>query len=223
MDERGRARNSRRRPRTRWVGLSLLELLIAVAIVIVALASIFDTLRQNRSTYLRLDALVVGRLLAESIMDQAVHRFQIEDERFFDLSSTPVQIAAAARRGDWKRPFLALARSKTPVLTPPGRSNPYFDPTTGPVLPSDPGELRFFQGFAYEVTVSFDRSKDEEGPTTSIDSDGDSRGETDMARIVVEVFYRSADGPPIERSVCRLSTFVVVRDKAPGVQPLSEH
>jgi type II secretory pathway pseudopilin PulG len=205
-------------------GISFVELLVALAILVVGLTVTFGSLAAGKDQIVRLDAVVTGRILAQSILDQALHRFNNSDSRHFDLNTSPSQMLITTVRGDWKKAFLSLSQSHTPVLTPPGVNNPYFDSASGPPRPAGldaSGEKGFWSGFAYEVRVSFDVVNKLGDPAVPIDADGDGKAEVDLARLEAEVYFQSADGPASERSVCKLSTLVHVPDKAPGISAYS--
>lgn len=206
-------------------GFSLLELLVAITILVLCVTSIFGTLSATKGHYLRTDALITGRLLAQSILEQAKHRLHAGDPRFYKLDTSPSELYARTLRLEWRRPFEKLAHPKTPVITQPGPSTPYFDPTNGPWLPSGPDaadELAYWEGFSYEVRVGFDLVPQLGGLAVPIDSDGDGLGEIDVARIEVEVFFKAPDGSTPDRSVCKLTTLLTSLDKTPGTGVLSK-
>lgn len=202
-------------------GFSLVELLAALAVLTIGLVSIFLALSSSRGQLMRLDVQVIGRLLAQSILEQAVHRFEIRDARYFDVNTPPGVIVTRAGNGGWKPPFEALASPRTRVLPSAGAGNPYFS-ADGPVWPTpmDESERRFYERFSYEVRVSYETTPVAGGAAVPLDADADGRGETDLARIEVEVFAMPLEGPQQEQSVCNLTTLVAAGDSTPGAASL---
>jgi prepilin-type N-terminal cleavage/methylation domain-containing protein len=198
-------------------GMSLLEIVIALAILLVAVLTLVDSLSASRDTAARLDVLITGQLLAESILDTARHHFQGADSRFHTLGTPPETLIVDAATGKWKLPFLALAQRRT-VVTAPG---PYFDAVKGPVLPdpaAEPAAHRWLSRFSYEVRVQFEVA----GATgqVPIDADGDGKPEIDVGELAVEVFYTAGPGEA-SRSAALLKTLLTAPDKAPGAGALT--
>jgi type II secretory pathway pseudopilin PulG len=199
-------------------GLSMLELVVAFAVLMVGVASILESLSTAKDQAVRLDVLSTGRMLAQSVMEQAQERLAVEGSRFARLDAPVDQVRAKLAAGDWKKPFEALRQQRTGVMEPGGAANPYFDPQNGPLLPGAseaPDELPLWQALSYEVRVGFDvRVRKEQAPV-AIDADGDGVGENDVARLDVEVFFQpDAAKPP--QSVCLLTTLVAAPDRIPG-------
>lgn len=204
-------------------GFTVLELLVALAVLTIGLVTIFGTLAATKDQVLRTDVLITGRLLAQCILDGAQHRFHVGDARFFRLDTPPDEVFQRALEGAWRQPFLALRQARTGVMTPSGQGNPYFD-ATGPRLPSGPeavAEMRFWEEFSYEVRVDFDVVLTAGSGAVPLDSDGDGKHEIDMARLEVEVFHGTRDASVPDRSVCTVTTLLVAQDKTPGTSVLS--
>ena len=203
--------------------ISLVEVLVAAAILACGAASVFWTLASTREQWLRQDVAVVARLLASSVTESAVHRARNQDNRYFTVTTTPNELARRAAAGLWKAPFLALAQPKTPVLTRDGVANPYFTGNGAPALPQpfDPDERRLWERFSYEVRVTFDIRELPGQVAVPLDSNGDGFPETDLARIEVEIYVIPPDGGD-ERSAAKLTTLVAAHDKSPGAQALAE-
>jgi type II secretory pathway pseudopilin PulG len=199
--------------------LSLVELLVALCIMGVSVASIAFSLSAGRQHARRLDVSATGQFLALSVMEQAISRWENADRRFFRLATTPPDLVAAAARGDWKKPFLALAAPRQPVLG----GVAYFDPGSGPVIPAamDEPERRFYSAFSYEVRVGFDVPLERDGPRVPLDANGDGQPEVDLGAIEVDVHFTPPDGSP-EWKVCGLRSLVAAPDRAPGATALTQ-
>jgi hypothetical protein len=158
-------------------------------------------------------------------MEQAVEVHRTSDARSFDITTAPEDIVMAAASGRWKVPFMRLAQPRIALLAA-GVPNRYFGPLspTSPALPDpmDPDERRLFERFSYEVTVHFDVSPRGDGAKAPLDADGDARGETDLARLEVQVFFRPPERESVELPVCRLTTLISSRDKIAGAGSLGE-
>jgi len=202
--------------------LSLVEILISLGILGVGLAAVFEGLSSSRAAAARMDVQLCGRWLAQSVMERCLEQVRNSDNRYFQLGSSPEGILAAARAGTWKQPFEALARPRTRFFEPDGTPGPYFDAATGPVWPPsiEVTEINFWKGFSYEVRVGFDMQEEVDGAPVPIDSDGDGKPETDLARLDVEVFWAPADGSSAERPVSLLTTLAGAPDKPPGIGAL---
>lgn len=202
-------------------GLSLLELLLALSITCICTVSIYDSVMTTSKHAVQLDVTIAGRMLAHSILDQALDRFYVEDSRFFTLDTPPAKLHQAISRGEWKKPFLDLACPKTPVIARDQQASPYFHPQTGPALPlevDDAEERRFWRSFSYQVEVDFKYDRVTVGENVPLDSDGDGQGEVDLGRVKVSVFHESHGR---EITVCTFSSLVSIRDKTPGLGVLS--
>jgi len=202
--------------------MSLVEILLAIVIAALASVSIFRTLKVSRDQYMQVDILVTGDLLAQSVMEQAIHAFDLEDSRFFTLSSQPTEIKQGIAEKRWQEPFLQLTQAKTPIITAVGVPNPYFDPTFGPALPLTAGDgavQRFLKDFSYQVDVSFDRITNPGDTPAPLDSDGDGKPDVDAARLVVTIFHEPGGERNADPIVAQHSTFLGVPDKVPGVRP----
>lgn len=213
-----------RRP-DRLPGFSLVEVLMGFAILALSVSPILWTLIEARAQHQRIDVSITASWLARSILDQSLHRLHTGDTRFFKLDTSPTRLLSSILEDDWQRPFLALARSKTKVLPKPGAPNSLFDPTGNLKLLFEPDaaqERRFWEGFSYEIKVTFTMAHELGEAPIRIDSDGDGKGEIDMARIQVEIFFDPLDGSTPERSISRLSTFVTAADKMPGVGAMAD-
>jgi type II secretory pathway pseudopilin PulG len=205
-------------------GLSMVELFVALAILAVSITSIFGSFSAGKEQAVRLDALFTGRMLGQSILEQVLHRSHVQDNRYFNLETSATQLLTATVRGDWQKPFLALAQPRTPVITPPGQPNPYFDPVTGPPVPeglAGSDEKNLWGSFSYEVRVGFTTAVLKDSPVVPLDADGDGTREADLAQLQVEVFYQPLDHSQPERSVCLITTLLHAPDKSPGAGAFS--
>lgn len=203
-------------------GMSFIELMLAITITAICSISLYGSFFVSREQAVRLDVNIAGRLLAHSVLDQALDRFYIEDSRFFSLDTPPSKIHGRIERGEWKQPFLDLACPRTPVMREGSGSNPYFDPMNGPALPlaiDDEAERRFWMDFSYQVDVDFNYNTSSETKSHPLDSDGDGEGEVDLGRVRVTVFHESVGN---DRLVCSFTSLVSIRDKTPGVGVLSD-
>ena len=205
-------------------GVSLVEVLLAAAILATAAGSIFFTLSSARGQLVRQDVALVGRLLASSVIEQAVHRLSVSDTRYFQLQTPIDEISQRAAQGRWKTAFLALAQPRTPVLSPPGAANPYFTGPAAPALPVpfDPDERRFYERFSYELRTTFDLVRQTGTAPVALDANGDGKPERDLAHLEVEVYFQPFEAGETLRSACKLNTLVVSQDKTPGAAALSE-
>lgn len=205
-------------------GMSMLEIVVAMLILGIGMTVIFEGLSAGRDQIGRLDVLLCGRWLCQSVMDQVVHDSHNSDMRFFKLDSPPEVFLLGNTSGAWKKPFEKLARKRTPVLLEGGKPGPFFDPATGPAWPSrfDAAELAFWRGFSYEVRVGFTGARAPGFEGLPLDSDGDGMAEMDLAHIEAEVFWKPEDGSAPERTVCHLTTLIGAQDKAPGSSALVE-
>jgi hypothetical protein len=202
--------------------MTFLEVMMALTITAICTLSLYGSFFVSREQAVRLDVTIAGRLLAHSILDQALDRFYVEDSRFFSLDTPPSKIHARIEQNEWKQPFLELACPRTPVITEAGRNNPYFDPMHGPAMPlaiDDEADRRFWMDFSYQVEVDFNYHTTSEVKALPLDSDGDGQGEVDLGRVRVTVFHESVTE---NRLVCSFTSLVSIRDKTPGVGVLSD-
>lgn len=201
--------------------LSLVEVLIAAAILACGAASVLWTLSSTKEAWLRQDIAMVARLLATSALESAVHRVRTHDARYFKLTTAPDELARRAAAGAWKQPFQALAQPHTAILA--AANNPYFAGPDAPALPVpfDPDERRLWERLFYEVRVAFDMPEIKSVQPAPLDANMDGVPETDLARIEVEIFVIPLEGGP-ERSAAKLTTLVAAHDKTPGAGALAE-
>lgn len=200
---------------------TLVELCIAFMIFVTGLVSIGMALWGIRDQYIRADLDLVGRLVAESILEQVHERWSVEDGRYFDLSSSPQEIATGALGGAWRRPFETLCVTRTPLITPAGVPNPYFEPSGGPLLPStrDRSAADFpWEDLSYEVRVSFEIERVSGTPATPLDADGDGEPERDVGLIEVLVFLEKEGEEP--RAICQLSSILAMGEKMAGADTI---
>jgi hypothetical protein len=200
----------------------MVEVLVASAILAMSLTAIFAGLSGARDQIMRSDVLLTGRLLAMSSMEAVRHRLHVNDRRFYRLDTEPAELGRLVASEEWQRPFLTLQQSRARVLAPAGeRSGWVFDPETGPVLPKallEGKERAFFENFTYEVRVAFDVTVKPGETPAPIDADGDKRGEIDLARVEVEVYWEPVGRPDEARSITRLVSLAVSPDKSPGLE-----
>lgn len=204
-------------------GVSLVEVLLAAAILACGAASVLWALSSARGQWLRQDVALLARLLAASALESAVDRARNRDMRYFTVTTSPDEVTRRAAAGMWKQPFDALAHRRARVLEPSPLLNGYFAGPGAPALPEpfDADERRLWERLSYEVRVSYEAAETERGTPKPLDSDRDGVPETDLARIEVEVFARPDDGGE-ERSACRLTTLVAAHDRTPGATVLGE-
>lgn len=205
----------RRSPSRARRAVSLVEVLLAAAILACGATSVLWALSSARGQWLRQDAALLARLIASSALEQAVARARASDLRFWKVTTPPDEIARRLRDGAWKRPFEALAHRRARVLEPSPLLNAYFAGPAAPPWPEpfDPDERRLWERFSYEVRVTFEGTFD--GQAGELRASGERVRATDLARLEVEVFVRPEDGGD-ERSACRLTTLVAAHDRTPG-------
>jgi len=179
-------------------GLSLLEVLLAVVILLIGLVPIVDAYRTGfRSTSLSREH-TQALLLAESAMEEARARVTYSLSRYYSLKDTGKEIIPLARAGRWKDDFLALqtAGPGRVVSANAPEVSPYFAKLfnagggEAPLTPAlDANAARLLERFRVSVRVEF------EPDGKPIDSDNDGRGETDMCQVVVQVDWDEEGRP----------------------------
>lgn len=173
-------------------GLSLLEILVALTILLVGLVPLVDAFNTGFRGAALTGEHAQAMLLAESAMEEARARVTYSLTRYYSLAETGAEILPRARRGDWQADFLRLqTRGSEPVVSSdPSRICTYFRalfndgageaPITGAI---DLVAARALEKYRVEVKVSFGAS------SQGIDSNGDQRPETDMCEIQVDVTW----------------------------------
>jgi type II secretory pathway pseudopilin PulG len=194
-------------------GFSLLEILVAFAILVLGALTLFGVLAEVREQQVRADVTITGRMLASSILDHARHRWNRLDRRFFRLTDTPQEMVTALAADRWRKPFLALAQPRARIIGSPGDTGAYFDPVTGPPLPGTT-EWEFFEPFSYEVRVGFEVVLTAGTAPVVLSATSDGHGATDLAQVEVEVFYSDV-------SVCRLVTLMGAPDTPLGLKAVA--
>lgn len=196
---------------------SLLELVLALVILVTSMVTLSRALWGIRDQYSRTDLDLIGRLVAESILEQVHERWSTQDSRYFTLSGGRAAQTAGALTGRWRAPFESMAAPRTRLVTPPGEANPYFDPDNGPLVPREPGGSSAdfpWEDLAYEVSIRFDVETVPGSPRAPLDADGDGEPERDLAQVEVLVHLEGLPGE--ERTLCRLTSILTSRETAPG-------
>lgn len=196
---------------------SLLELVLALVILVTSMVTLSRALWGIRDQYVRTDLDLVGRLVAESILEQVHERWSSGDSRYYTLAGGRAAQTAGALTGRWREPFESMAAPRTRLITPPGEANLYLDPAAGPLVPREPGGSTAdfpWEDLSYEVSVRFDVETVPGSPRAPIDADGDGEPERDLAQVEVLVHLEGPDGTT--RTLCRLTSMLTSRETAPG-------
>ena len=182
-------------------GLSLLEILVALTILLIGLVPLVDAFKTGFRGAALTGEHAQAMLIAESVMEEARARVTYSLTRYYGLADTGSEVLKRARRGDWKNDFLRL---ETPgpepiVSTDRSKISTYFrtvfnDGTgEGPISGAiDPIAVRQLEKFRVAVKVSFGQSSE------GIDSNGDRRPESDMCEIEVIVTWDEPGRPAPE-------------------------
>jgi hypothetical protein len=147
--------------------------------------------------------------LADSVLEEVRARVATSLSRYYRISDDARTIRDRASAGAWKAVFAGLSEGKKKVVgSDRSQISTYFASMVdgggapGPIGPdSDPITFAQYRNFTTEVKVGFDV----EG--APIDSDGDSKGETDMCELVVTVRWIERKGE--ERSLVLSSIFTL--------------
>jgi len=190
-------------------GLSLIEALVALAILLVGLCPLVMTFQGG------FHATLLGRehtqalFLADSILEEVRARVATNLGRFYSLSDDAKTIRERAVSGAWKAVFNTMAEGRKKVVgVDRSEISTYFasmfqpkDGVLGPIVP-DVDRVAYAQlaGFTTQVDVKFDV----EG--APIDSNGDSKPETDMCEVFVTVCWKEQNGTEQSYSISSLFT-----------------
>lgn len=192
----------------RRAGLSLLEILIALVILMIGLYPLVETFRGGFAAVNLTKEHGQALLLADSVMEEIRARITYGLGRYYGLGDSGTVVKDRASRGAWKSVFQPLAEERRRVVSRnPSEISTYFkavfDTGAGPAPVSealDPIAARELAGFTTQVSVRFDVDG------AAIDSDGDGRPETDMCEVEVTVSWRENERAD-ERSIKVASLF----------------
>lgn len=187
-------------------GVTLVEVSLAFLIVAVALVPIFRGFRSITSSVTGTRDRTTALFLAQSILEQARFRLYAEDSRYYTLDDTEDDIRQARQDEKWKTYFLGLGHPRQAIVSTAGSEvSTYFarfenvdgSGAHGFRAESDPALVQQLARFQCEVIVRFESPDGE-----IIDPDGDGKVATDMAWIVVRVYW-DEPGPDgaIERNI----------------------
>lgn len=184
--------------RPRPAGISLLEILIALTILLIGLYPIVETFRSGfRATHLTKEH-AQATMLADSVLEEVRARVTAGLGRYYTLADSGEVVRQRAGAGAWKRVFEPLAEERRKVVSANASEvSTYFRALFdgGPVTAAvDRIAVKELAAFSIEVQVRFDV----EG--APIDSDGDGRAETDMCEVTVTVIWTDP-GQPGEKTV----------------------
>ena len=161
-------------------GISLLEALVALAILVIGLVPLVETFRTGFKSTQMSKEHTQALYLADSVMEHARARILTSLAPFYQLEDSPARIRTRVTGNEWKTALEKLGHARMPVI-----GSPYF---AG--LPPDPTGARALQAFQIQVLVTFGAAG------APIDTDGDRKAETDMCQLAVQVWWAEADGSP---------------------------
>lgn len=196
-----------RRPRS--AGMTLLEVMLASAILATALIPVLYSTSTLARAYEKSEQISHSGLLAQCVIDRIRSRLQTEDTRFWKLSDSPSEIQKRLAQGGPEAVFgrfaeedmAIVSRESSPFVTLP--VSVYFrkfhEWPQGPGQPSDvaiseatnPALLRDLGGC--RLTVNIYPST----PNSLLDSDLDGKGEWDMADVEVIIESQTSVGPEL--------------------------
>jgi prepilin-type N-terminal cleavage/methylation domain-containing protein len=183
---------ARRWPLSKPRGLSLLEILVAMAILLIGLYPLVQTFRTGFAATRMSKEHGQAMLLADSVMEEIRARIAFGLGRYYGLAESGSTVRQRAAAGEWKNVFTPLAEPRRKIVSA-NRSDisTYFSHLydtgsgEGPVDATlDRIAARELAAFECEVKVRF------EVDGAPIDSDGDGRAETDMCEVDVTVHWR---------------------------------
>lgn len=201
----------------RWrTGLSMLEILVALAILMIGLYPLVETFRGGFAATKMSKEHGQALLLADSVMEEVRARITYSLGRYYGLAETGTVVRQRASAGAWKNVFTPLAEERRRVVSQnPSEISTYFKSlfatapvgtgAAGPVVAAlDPIAVRELAAFTTQVQVRFDIDG------AAIDSDGDGRSESDMCEVAVTVSWR--EGEKAEEKSLRLETLFTRED-----------
>lgn len=201
-------RSSPHMMRSRRTGLSLLEILLALVILMIGLYPLVETFRGGFAAVAMSREHGQALLLADSVMEEVRARITYSLGRYYGLADSGAVVRQRASAGAWKSVFTPLAEERRRVVSQ-NRSEvstyfrSLFDTGAGPQpvqAALDPIAARELAAFTTQVQVRFDVDG------AAIDSDGDGRAETDMCEVAVTISWREGDKAE-EKSLCLESLF----------------
>jgi len=199
-------------------GMTLLEALVALAILIVGLFPLVQTFQGG------FHATLLGRehsqalFLADSVLEEVRARVATSLGRYYGLADDAKTIRDRTAAGAWKAVFNTMAEGKKKVVgTDRSAVSTYFSSMVhpkggqlGPIGPDiDPIAYAQLAGFTTQVEVNFDVE------SAPIDSNGDSKAETDMCEVLVTIRWTDQNGGERSYSVSSLFTLEDF-NRAPG-------
>ena len=193
-------------------GISLLETLIALVVLLIGLVPLVETFRGSFRGITVSKQHTQAMLLAEAVLEEARTRIETRLPRYWNLADTSKDIRAKAAAGAWKTMFKTLEEGPRPVVaSDPSQVSSYFGRlvigaagTPGPVdAASDPIAASDLARFTVEVRVHL-------GEATPLDSDNDGQTETDMCEMEVLVTWK--EPPQAQDQVYRLATVFTLAD-----------
>ena len=195
---------------SRRSGLSLLEALVALVILLIGLVPLVQTFQGGfRATQMGREH-TQALYLADSVLEDVRARVATTLGRYYGIADDARTVRDRATAGVWKSVFAGLAEDRKKVVsTDRSQVSTFFSSmvdwkggSPGPIGPeSDPITFAQYRGFTTEVKVAFDV----EG--APIDSDGDSKSETDMCEVAVTVRWTESKGE--EKSLVVSSLFTL--------------
>lgn len=178
--------------------MSLLEILVALAILIIGLYPLIETFRGGFAAVSMTKEHGQALLLADAVMEEVRARITFSLGRYYGLADSGTVVKERASRGAWKTAFSALAEERRKVVSANASEiSTYFKEIQSSL---DPIATRELGHFATQVSVRFDVDG------APLDSDGDGRAETDMCEVEVAISWH--DGAENrERSIKVASLF----------------
>jgi prepilin-type N-terminal cleavage/methylation domain-containing protein len=193
-------------------GLTLLEILAAVSILVIAAVPLIQAMRTGSSSVRLGRDVACAMLLAESVLEVVRARVSLLEapaaagttglsqwqQRFRDLAEPGKKKVVSANASEVSSFFKS-------VVAPATGSGPA---TATPITAaSDPVTFQALSGFEVETEVKFEVNG------AIIDSDGDHRAEPDMCEFIVTVHWKE---PKLGDRSYRLSALFSMRSIVPG-------